>query len=180
METKLKTRTQTQTILILLNVVAWVALIGFVIKAGAILISFGVSFLNPGAAKNLYLGLDLHQLLQHSWWQYTVVVSFWVGQLFLKAYTLFLVTGILAKVSLMSPFTAIVARKLETLSQVFLGAWVLALLHNAHVGWLMKRTAIALAEWPAQEFLIMAGVVFVISQVFKRGVEIQSENELTV
>lgn len=30
------------------------------------------------------------------------------------------------------------------------------------------------------EFVFMAGVVFVMSQIFKKGVEIQTENELTV
>jgi len=30
------------------------------------------------------------------------------------------------------------------------------------------------------EIHLLAGVIFVISQIFKKGVEIQSENELTV
>jgi hypothetical protein len=30
------------------------------------------------------------------------------------------------------------------------------------------------------ETLFLAGVVFVIAQIFKKGVEIQSENELTI
>jgi hypothetical protein len=30
------------------------------------------------------------------------------------------------------------------------------------------------------EFLFLAGIVFVIAQIFKRGIEIQTENELTV
>jgi hypothetical protein len=29
-------------------------------------------------------------------------------------------------------------------------------------------------------FLMMAGIVFVISQIFKKGIEIQNENDLTV
>ncbi|MBN2635649.1 MAG: DUF2975 domain-containing protein [Prolixibacteraceae bacterium] len=35
-------------------------------------------------------------------------------------------------------------------------------------------------SWNTGPFLFMAGLVFVISQIFKRGVEIQSENDLTV
>jgi hypothetical protein len=30
------------------------------------------------------------------------------------------------------------------------------------------------------EFIFMAGVVFIMSQAFKRGVEIQSDNDLTI
>ncbi len=32
----------------------------------------------------------------------------------------------------------------------------------------------------SSEFLFMAGIIFIIALIFKRGVEIQSENELTI
>ena len=35
-------------------------------------------------------------------------------------------------------------------------------------------------NWISGEFIFMVGLVFIISQVFKRGVEIQAENDLTV
>jgi hypothetical protein len=40
-----------------------------------------------------------------------------------------------------------------------------------HISWIGEN---------AGEFLFMAGLVFIISPIFKRGVELQSENELTV
>jgi hypothetical protein len=32
----------------------------------------------------------------------------------------------------------------------------------------------------AAEFLLLGGIIFMIAEVFKRGIEIQTENELTV
>ena len=74
-----------------MNVLAWVTFIGLMIKAGAILISYGVSTVNPQAAKNLYMGQDLYNLLEFSFWHYTSTVSFMAAILLLEAYIAFLV-----------------------------------------------------------------------------------------
>jgi hypothetical protein len=34
--------------------------------------------------------------------------------------------------------------------------------------------------WSGKEFLFMASILFVISLIYKRGIELQTENELTV
>ncbi|GLU53977.1 hypothetical protein Dfri01_34380 [Dyadobacter frigoris] len=60
------------------------------------------------------------------------------------------------------------------------GTWIVAVLNNEHADRLFKRTGIISEAWAAEEFIFMAGLVFIISRVFKRGVEIQSENDLTV
>jgi len=44
----------------------------------------------------------------------------------------------------------------------------------------VKTTGEAPESIEAGEILFMAGLVFVIAQIFKRGVEMQAENELTV
>jgi len=54
------------------------------------------------------------------------------------------------------------------------------MLHNSHIGWLAKTLPSMQENYISGEFIFLAGVVFVIAQVFKKGVEIQTENELTV
>jgi hypothetical protein len=81
---------------------------------------------------------------------------------------------------LSNPFTIGVARQLESLSFISLGIWIIGKAGKAHSSWLMKRAGAFQTEFESGEFLFMAGLVFIISQVFKRGVELQSENELTV
>jgi hypothetical protein len=73
-----------------------------------------------------------------------------------------------------------VANTLERISYVLFGTWIVGMLSSAYSAWLMKTTGETFVNYVSGEFIFVAGLVFIISQVFKRGVEIQSENELTV
>ncbi len=172
--------TNTRQVLSVMQIITWIAYIGLCIKTGAILISFGVSFVNPEAAKNIYKGLDLDSLRQVNLAYYVSLVSFIVAILMMKAHVFYLVTKILSKITLANPFKMDVAQTLEQISYVLLGAWVVGLLSRAYTSWLLKRTGEVFDSVSTDDFLFMAGLVFIISQVFKRGVEIQTENELTV
>ncbi len=171
---------RTEQLLAVMNVLAWVTFIGLMIKAGAILISYGVSIANPEAAKNLYRGMDLYKLRQFSFWHYTSMVSFEVALAALEAYIAYLVIKVLSKIKLTNPFTIGISNMLEKLSYFILGTWVTVMLYNAHTKWLLKRIDGLQENLISGEFIFLAGVVFVIAQIFKRGVEIQSENELTI
>jgi len=177
---EIKTNTKTEQILTVMYFITWCAFIGILIQTGVILLSYGVSWVNPQAAMDLYEGLDLHTLRQFNVWHYTQAVSFMVALSAMKAYILFLVIQALSKVNLMNPFTIEVAKKLETISSVLFGVWLVSVLNNSHARWLLKTTGIVHETSGAEEYIFIAGLVFIISQVFKRGVEIQSENELTV
>lgn len=164
----------------MMYVLSWIAFIGLLVKTGAIMTSFGVSLYNPEASHNLYKGLSLYDLREHSFWYYTQVVSLMIAFSGLKAYIFYLVIQALSKVNLTNPFTMEVAVLLEKISYVLIGIWAVALLYNAQTEWFAKRQIINLDHWSTEGFFLMAGLVFIISQIFKRGVEIQAENELTV
>jgi len=173
-------RTKTDVILKVMNVLAWLAFAGLVVKAGAIVISYSVSIGNPEGAKNLYMGLNFSPIRQFDFWHYTGTVILMIALLLLEAYTAFLVTRVLSTIKLTNPFTIEVSRTLEKISYIILLAWVAAMVFNAHATWLSKKIAGLQENLISGEFILLAGVVFVIAQVFKKGVEIQSENELTV
>jgi hypothetical protein len=175
-----KPNTRTAQILIVMRVLVWIAFIGLMIQAGAILFSYIFTYFKPEAAHNLYKGLDMHELRVSSFGNYTAAVSFMIALLCMKAYVAYLLIQALSGVNMENPFTMEVARLLEQISYILLGAAVIALLSNAHANWITKRTGIVMQETGTGEFLLVAGLVFIIAQVFKRGVEIQSENDLTV
>ena len=50
--------TKTETILVVLNVLVWIVFIGFMVEAGALVVSYLISVVKPEAAKNLYRSLD--------------------------------------------------------------------------------------------------------------------------
>jgi|SRR6185436_9356515 len=183
METKTKTRTN--GVLTVMHILAWVIFVGLCIKTGAILYSFFVSlFINPVAAKDLHLGLDLSELKEFSIEHYSVMVSFVVVLWALKAYMFYQVIKIFLYVNLAKPFSSNVALLISRISYVALTIGILAVGMNGYSKWLVKKGVVlhTLPEYISggAEFLFFAGIVFIISLVFKKGIEIQSENELTV
>jgi hypothetical protein len=177
---KLTTKTRTGHVLAFMHVLAWIAFIGFLINAGAILVSTGVSLVNANAAKNLYQGLDLSEPREMNWLYYTWAVSLMVAMPVMKAMIWFYVIKILSVLTPEDPFKMEVARKLERISYLLLGTWIVGMVGNPKYSWFAKITGELPGVDVSEEFIFMAGLVFIISQVFKRGVEIQSENDLTV
>ncbi len=178
-------KTQTKDILKIMQVLTWIVFIGACIKAGAILFSFFVSlFVNPEGAKNLYSGLDLSDLQQYNLWYYVSLISCIIGSTCLRAYILYLVIKVFLKLNLVHPFSQEVASLISKISQTALGIGLLNIIANNYSNWLIKRnidlTNIHEYLEGSAEFIFMAGIIFIIAQVFKKGMEIQSENELTV
>ncbi len=97
-----------------------------------------------------------------------------------KAYALWLVTRTLAKVNLSTPFTMEVVLLLQKISSVLLGTAVFSFVNNQYGKWIFKRISGSPVVFATEEILFMAGLIFIISQLFKRGVELQSENDLTI
>ena len=178
-------KTKTKQILATMNFMAWIIFIGLCIKTGAILYSFFVSLvINPVGAKNLYLGLNLSDLYNFNIWHYAAIVSLIIFLSGLKAYIFYLVTKIFLKINFVHPFSTDVSLLISRISYVALGIGILTLAANGYAEWLIKR-GVTFPDLQAHlggggEFLFFAGVVFFIAQVFKKGIEIQSENELTV
>jgi len=170
----------TEQILKIMHAVSWIAFIGLTIQAVVILISFVVSCSNPDAAKGLYMSIDLQRLITFNFWQYTQAVSLVVAILCMKAYVVYLVSDTLSKVNLKSPFTTEVAHKLEAMAYVLFGVWLISLIQQGHSSWLIKRGVEIHQEAVAEEYIFIACLVFIISKIFTRGIEMQSENELTV
>lgn len=177
---EMETKTRTERILKLMKIVAWIAFICFMVEGGAMITSFLVSCINSEGAKKMYKGLNFYDLKQFSFWHYTVHIYFLILLSVLKAYVWFLVMKILSDINLTNPFKWEVANRLEKIGYVLFITWLVAVSNGAHTDWLQKATGVQYGNEPMGEYLFMAGLVFIISQVFKRGIEIQSENELTV
>jgi len=178
-------KSKTKQTLLILHIVSWILFIGLCIQTGAILYSFFVSLaINPEAAKNLHLGLNLSNLYANDTGRYISLVSFFIVLSAMKAYIFYLMIKIFLKLNLVHPFSKEVGSLIDKISYTALSIGVLGLISNGYSDWLMRRGI----EMPdlhrylggAGEFLLLAAIVFCIAQIFKRGIEIQTENELTV
>lgn len=173
-------KTKTKQILNVLKVVAWIIFIGLCIKTGATLISFVVSLFNPEASGNLYSGTDFSSVYDSGLWRYVGISFFIIALPALKAFMFYLVIRLLSGINLEHPFSQRVGDLLIRISEVALEIGLLAILSNIYAKWLLKSGSIFNYDSYSTEFLFLAGVVFVIAQIFKRGLELQEENELTV
>ncbi len=176
----MKGKSSTEIILKVMHVVAWVVFVGLCIEAGAMLVAYTVSLFNPIAASDLYMGLDLSAVHAYRFWHYTYVVSFMIGLLAAKAYAAFLVIKIFGKLNLSHPFEGGVAKLIEKLSYVILGMGGLVLISNAYAQWLDHRGVHVPDGENLEGFLFLAGIIFIMAQIFKKGTELQAENELTI
>ncbi|MBC8757166.1 DUF2975 domain-containing protein [Kordia sp. YSTF-M3] len=170
---------KTELVLKVMRFLVWLVFIGLLIKAGAIMMSFGVSVNNSEAAKDLYRGMDLSRYESYSFINYTSIVFYHILLNLMQAYIALFVAKLLSSINIEKPFTKTVADLLKRISITVFGVWILAMLHNLHVAILEKYAAIT-PDYIAVEFIFLAGVVFVLAQLFKKGVEMQTENDLTV
>lgn len=178
-------KTNTKQVLSILKVISWVLFIGICIKTGALLTSFFISlYVNAEAAKDLYLGFNLSDLYKFDIWQYASLVSFTILLWMFRAFIFFLIIKIFTKINLVNPFSAAVYSLLSKISYIALGIGAGTLLINRYCEWLSKKGVV----FPdmqtflggGAEYIFLGAILFMIAMIFKRGIEIQSENELTV
>ena len=178
-------KTKTKQILSVINIIAWIIFIGLCIETGAILYSFFVSrAINPVAAKNLFDGLDLSVLYNFNIKYYDAVVLTIIIISAIKAYLLYLITRIFLKINFVHPFSEEVSLLISRISYVAISCGIITITANTYCKWLVKR-GVVLPDLQnflggTEELLLLGGIIFMIAQVFKQGIEIQSENELTV
>jgi hypothetical protein len=174
--------TTSNTVLKIMNVVFWIVFIGLCIKTGAIITSFCVSlFVNSQGASDLYMGLNLGELYAFSKYHYIATVSLLIALYGIKAFIAYLVVKIFMKFNYSSPFNSKVTSLITRISYYALNAGVLSIIASGYTKWLMNHQGVNVPiDWAGEEILFFAGVLYIVSLVFKKGTELQTENDLTV
>lgn len=175
-------KTNTETILTVMKVIAWIAFVGFSIQCGAQIIALVLGFFKPEMAENMYnVDKNWFLLKEESNWLFICVMSVVIAISAFKANIWFMVIDLLTKLKLENPFTLEVAKKLESISYQLLVISIAGAVGSAYIKGLEKSQDVDFLHLENESaFFFVAGIVYIISQIFKRGVEIQQENELTV
>ena len=173
---------KTEKILEILKIVAWVTFIGTAVVALIQIIAFAISFISPDTAKLITgTNMNLTDLRINHVREYVFVVSFLVIIAILNVQVWQKVKDILTKINLTSPFSMEVALLLEDIGQLLISSWVVGYIGDNYIHWLSKRIdGVSGGLEISFQYLFCAGIVYIISQIFKRGVELQEESELTV
>jgi Protein of unknown function (DUF2975) len=168
----------------LLKVVSWIIFIGLCIEAGAIVFNLIYAFFKPEGFKILYKNVELGDMQTLDRIDNLFLTSFWVSIAVLKAYLFYLIIKLLSKLDLMNPFSEATSTLIIKISYfIFSIGLLVALAHQyakglMHIGINIENLA---ANWnDSAAFLMMAAIVYILAQIFKRGIELQSENDLTI
>ena len=167
-----------------LHIIAWVIFVGLGIEAGALIVNFIFSIYKPEFVQNLYQKLDLSEMYSRSKSAFFGMYSFILFISLLKACLFYLVIELLWKLDLAKPFNSFVSKKITQISYFTFSIGILSYIARQtaknlqHHGYIIDNLNQFWAD--SQAFILMAAVIYVIATIFKKGVEIQNENDLTV
>lgn len=167
-----------------LKIVAWIIFVGLSIEAGALIVNFFFSLFKPESVQNLYQKLDLSEMYKRSKPAFFGMYGFVLSLSVLKACLFYIVIRLVHKMDLSKPFNAFAARQISLISYYTLFIGLLSymarqlsenLIHHGFATGNLSRF------WDdSQAFILMGAVIYIIATIFKKGVDIQTENDLTV
>lgn len=167
-----------------LYTVAWLIFVGLSIEAGGLLVNFFFSLYKPEFIPNLYQKLNITELYKNSRMAFFGAYSFILTISVLKAVMFYIVIRLMHKMDLTKPFNTFIARQILLISYYTLSVGLLSYIAKQvtknlkHHGFDANLLNQFLED--SQAFILMGAVIYIIAIIFKRGVEIQKENDLTV
>lgn len=178
----------THQILKVLQILSWIIFIGLCIEAGGIAVNTFITLaINPHGAKNFWEGVDLSRLYDYDHGHFFVITFTMTIVAVLKAIMFYLIVKLFTekKLDLSQPFSVELRRFILKLSYLALAIGLFSYSGYNYYVWLTKQgletvDLQSLHIGGADVWLFMAVILYVIAQIVKRGIEIQSENELTI
>ena len=167
-----------------LTIIAWVIFVALCIEACALLVNFIYSLYNPAVLKNLYQKLDLSEMYNRSTAAYYSIYTFILVIAFLKAGLFYDVIKLVSKLDLNRPFSSFVSKQISSISYTTFTIGLISIVARqtannlSHKGFDVNRLNDFWVD--SQAYILMAGVIYAIATIFKRGIEIQNENDSTI
>lgn len=167
-----------------LYIVAWLIFVGLSIEARGLIVNFFFSLYKPEFVQNLYQTLDLTAMYKDSRLAFFGIYSFILIISILKACLFYIIIHLMHKMDLSKPFSTFVAKQISLISYCTLSIGLLSYIARQLAKDLMHYGFVtdSLNQFwvDSQAFILMGAVVYIIATIFKKGVDIQNENDLTV
>ena len=167
-----------------IKIIAWIIFVGLCIEAGGLIVNFVFAVFNPRLVPHLYQQLDLSGLYARSRAAFFSMYSFLIAIAVLKAVLFYVVIRLVTKLDLVNPFNKLVATRISSISYFTFSIGL--------IGYLAAQTARGLDHrgyelgmlnkfWSDSEaFILMAAVIYVIAAIFNKGIELQTDKDLTI
>ena len=123
-------------------------------------------------------------MYERSKWAFFSMYSFILVISILKAVLFYVVIVLVSKIDLSKPFNSFVSRQISLISYYTLSIGLLSYIARQSAKNLLHHGIVTdnLNQFWAdsQAFILMAAVIYIIATIFKKGIDIQNENDLTV
>jgi hypothetical protein len=167
-----------------LHIIAWVIFVGLCIEACGLLVNFIVSIYKPEFIDRLYQKMNLIELYHYNNWLFYCIYSLILSVAFLKSYLFYIVIMLLFKLDLSQPFNLFVSDRITKISYFTFVIGILSYISNKTIYKIQNQNINTnnLTDFysDSQAFIIMAAIVYIIAVIFKKGIELQNENDLTI
>jgi hypothetical protein len=179
---------KTDNYLKILHIISWILFIGVSIEAGGFLFNaLFTIWLKPIAAQKFWTEVNLSDLYSYSTNHFLVLTSFMIIVAVLRAVLFFYILKVFQKdkLDISRPFNKSLGLFLHKLAFLSLGIGVFSFC-GAKFASVLASEGIRLPEIQylrlagADVWLFMGVTVLVIAQIFKKGIEIQKDNDLTI
>lgn len=171
-------------VFIVLSIMAWIIFTGLCVEAGGLIVNFIFSLYKPDFVNNLYQKLDLSEMYNLDKWAFFTMYTFILGISILKASLFYIVIMLVHTLDLSKPFNSLVSKQITRISYFTLSIGLLSFIARETAKNLLHRgyEIDQLNQFwvDSQAFILMAAIVYVIATIFKKGIELQNENDLTV
>ena len=179
---------KTDYILKALQVLSWIIFIGLCIEAGGFIINtIATLMLSPEGAVNFWKEVDLTAVYHYNQSHFVRLASLMIIATVLKALMFYFIVKIFhtKELNLSKPFNEVVKRFVLIIAYLALGIGIFSFWGIKFAGQLANQGVklpdiLQLRFAGADVWLFMGVTLLVIAFIFKKGVEIQNENDLTV
>jgi Protein of unknown function (DUF2975) len=177
----------TKHILMVLNILSWIIFLGLCIETGGIIFNTVYALFKPIVAKYFWNGADLSALYAYDKGHFITQTVLMSIVSVMKTMIFYLIVKLFydKKFNMVNPFNPELTKMVFNIAYLCLGAGLFSFWGAKYANWI-KGQGVQMPDIPylridgADVWLFMAVVLFVIGQVFKKGTELQNENDLTI
>ena len=177
---KNKELTRTQQVLAVIKFLVYLSITWYFFKLVGIGLMSLIFLAQGKPLTDLFFIPDWFNLVETNPGYFTIVFVSIMSISLLNITIWILVLRLLKRIQLTNPFNKKVIERLERISYLLFSIWILSICAGGFFAWLGENAGELNESQSHGPYLFMAGLVFIISQIFKRGVELQNENNLTV
>lgn len=171
-----------------LNILSWLTFLALCVQAGGFLFNtIYVLAINEIGAHNFWNEIDLSSLLKHSKSDFITLTALMIIVATLKAILFYLIVKVFhdKKLNAKRPFNTGLERYLKKSAYACFTIAIFSTQGVKRCDWLISEQVPIpsiqhLGFGGADTWLLMCLILFVFAQLFKRGIELQTENDLTI